>query len=176
MKTKLLFIVLGVIIILGLGARVLKMQNDGEVNDGKNYIVCTQEARLCPDGSAVGRTGPNCEFEPCPTGNTGRIAGGYVSGYVNIGPFCPVEREGVPCAVPPEAYTSREVVVYQSDRFTEKERVNLDKDGNYKITLGPGNYFAQIEPAGIGPGEKKPFTVISFQTTTVDFDIDTGIR
>lgn len=28
--------------------------------------ACTQEAKLCPDGSAVGRTGPNCEFAPCP--------------------------------------------------------------------------------------------------------------
>jgi hypothetical protein len=29
-------------------------------------MVCTQEAKLCPDGSAVGRTGLNCEFAPCP--------------------------------------------------------------------------------------------------------------
>lgn len=28
--------------------------------------VCTQEAKLCPDGSHVSRTGPNCEFAPCP--------------------------------------------------------------------------------------------------------------
>ncbi|MBI4044267.1 MAG: hypothetical protein HY392_00995 [Candidatus Diapherotrites archaeon] len=28
--------------------------------------ACTLEAKLCPDGSAVGRTGPNCEFSPCP--------------------------------------------------------------------------------------------------------------
>jgi len=28
--------------------------------------ACTEEAKLCPDGSAVGRTGPNCEFAPCP--------------------------------------------------------------------------------------------------------------
>lgn len=27
---------------------------------------CTQEAKVCPDGSSVGRTGPNCEFAPCP--------------------------------------------------------------------------------------------------------------
>lgn len=27
---------------------------------------CTMEARLCPDGSAVGRSGPSCEFDPCP--------------------------------------------------------------------------------------------------------------
>ncbi len=33
----------------------------------KEKIACTLEARLCPDGSSVGRTGPNCEFAPCPT-------------------------------------------------------------------------------------------------------------
>lgn len=27
--------------------------------------ACTQEAKLCPNGSYVGRTGPNCEFTPC---------------------------------------------------------------------------------------------------------------
>jgi len=27
---------------------------------------CTLEAKICPDGTAVGRTGPNCEFAPCP--------------------------------------------------------------------------------------------------------------
>lgn len=27
--------------------------------------ACTLEAKLCPDGSAVGRTGPSCEFAPC---------------------------------------------------------------------------------------------------------------
>lgn len=28
--------------------------------------MCTMEAMLCPDGSTVGRSGPNCEFAPCP--------------------------------------------------------------------------------------------------------------
>lgn len=28
--------------------------------------ACTMEAKLCPDGTAVGRTGPNCEFAECP--------------------------------------------------------------------------------------------------------------
>ena len=29
-------------------------------------VACTQEAKLCPDGSSVGRTGPNCDFATCP--------------------------------------------------------------------------------------------------------------
>lgn len=29
-------------------------------------VACTMEAKLCPDGSSVGRTGPSCEFSACP--------------------------------------------------------------------------------------------------------------
>ena len=34
--------------------------------DDSGQVACTQEAKLCPDGSYVGRTGPKCEFAPCP--------------------------------------------------------------------------------------------------------------
>lgn len=33
---------------------------------GNNQVACTMEAKLCPDGSSVGRTGPKCEFSACP--------------------------------------------------------------------------------------------------------------
>lgn len=29
-------------------------------------VMCTMDAKICPDGSAVGRVAPNCEFAPCP--------------------------------------------------------------------------------------------------------------
>ncbi|MDP3763729.1 MAG: GerMN domain-containing protein, partial [bacterium] len=32
--------------------------------------ACTMEAKLCPDGSYVGRTGPKCEFAACPETRT----------------------------------------------------------------------------------------------------------
>ena len=38
----------------------------GHVSIKSNVPVCTQEARICPDGSSVSRTGPNCEFVECP--------------------------------------------------------------------------------------------------------------
>lgn len=34
--------------------------------DGK-HIACTMDAKLCPDGSYVGRTAPKCEFAACPS-------------------------------------------------------------------------------------------------------------
>ncbi len=101
---------------------------------------------------------------------------GYVTGHITIGPFCPVEIEGHPCATPREAYSSRKVVVYGSDQVTEIKRVSIDTEGNYKVTIAPGTYWLQVIPAGIGPDEKKQVKVVASQTSTVDFDIDTGIR
>lgn len=42
-----------------------------------NPIACTMDAKICPDGSAVGRTAPNCEFAPCPTSDD--------SGVIEVG-------------------------------------------------------------------------------------------
>lgn len=48
-------------------------------------VACTAEAKLCPDGSAVGRVGPDCEFSACPvaayqtmhSSNTANLAGPF---------------------------------------------------------------------------------------------------
>lgn len=32
-----------------------------------SYTACTMDAKVCPDGSYVGRTGPSCEFAACPS-------------------------------------------------------------------------------------------------------------
>ncbi len=31
------------------------------------WVTCTTEAKICPDGSSVGRIPPRCEFAACPT-------------------------------------------------------------------------------------------------------------
>ncbi len=45
--------------------KIIKPPADGEIS-GEKPVACNQEAKLCPDGSYVGRTGPNCEFTTCP--------------------------------------------------------------------------------------------------------------
>ena len=57
-----ILVVGGIIFILALGCWFLTQQEP--VSTGP--VACTAEAMICPDGSAVGRTGPNCEFAPCP--------------------------------------------------------------------------------------------------------------
>lgn len=35
-------------------------------NTDNEAVFCTMDAKICPDGSAVGRVAPDCEFSPCP--------------------------------------------------------------------------------------------------------------
>ncbi len=49
---------------------VVNRQTDNKVSPTSTQVtapvVCTDEAKQCPDGSYVGRTEPNCEFATCP--------------------------------------------------------------------------------------------------------------
>lgn len=38
----------------------------GTIDDSEEEVFCTQDAKLCPDGSYVSREAPNCEFATCP--------------------------------------------------------------------------------------------------------------
>lgn len=103
---------------------------------------------------------------------------GTLSGEVTVGPICPVERIDVPCPVPPEAYTSREVVIFGKDGKTEVARKHFDSTGYYEFSLKPGEYVVNIPKQGIGGGKDLPHKVmvVTGRTTTFNFNIDTGIR
>lgn len=45
-------------------------KNSVPVSITPTEVVCTEEAKICPDGTSVGRVGPNCEFEKCPSAAT----------------------------------------------------------------------------------------------------------
>ncbi len=60
---------LAIILILIGGSIFLIAKNNQTQNPG-GTIACTMEAKLCPDGSYVSRTGPNCEFAQCPSDQT----------------------------------------------------------------------------------------------------------
>lgn len=142
-------------------------------NSEPEPIACTLEARLCPDGSYVGRTGPNCEFAECP--NPGAIkASGTIIGKVNIGPLCPVE----PCPVPkPDPYSSRKVVL--TPTIGKSINLDLDSSGNFSGAIPAGTYELTITNCEfLGCRYSLPKTVLieANQTTRIDVEIDTGIR
>ena len=61
---KQLFAGVVIIFVIGLGSFLYRntMERPGIVAP---EVACTLEAKLCPDGSAVGRSGPSCAFAPC---------------------------------------------------------------------------------------------------------------
>ena len=59
--------------------------------------ACTEEAKICPDGSAVGRSGPKCEFAPCPA--EALCEGGPCPAASCAGNACPLTQAVQPAPV-----------------------------------------------------------------------------
>ena len=112
-----------------------------------------------------------------------------------MGPICPVERPGVPCPVPAEAYTSREVILYASDGIAVVKRMHFGPDGTYQFEVPAGVYILDIPRqqadeqgqggteasrpnVGLGGSKDLPktLTIKSGETLEINFSIDTGIR
>jgi hypothetical protein len=149
--------------------------------------ACTQEAKLCPDGSYVGRTGPQCQFSLCPTENTATTTGvttppitttSGISGIVLLGPTCPVMRNppDPQCADKPYSGT---FVVTTSDGSRIITQFNSDSQGKFKVNVPAGEYeirsastttfYPRCSSNGIVSVKAGTFT-----DTTVS--CDTGIR
>ena len=162
-----LFVVVLVLFAVVVAAALVLNKND---EDGG--IACTMEAKLCPDGSYVGRTGPNCEFSKCPS--EGGSAMGMIAGKVSIGPLCPVE----PCPGPtPDPYSSRQVVMQAQGKAAIY--LPLNSDGTFQGEVPAGTYSVTITDCqfmGCRYGLPKTVVMEANKTTSVEIDIDTGIR
>jgi hypothetical protein len=62
MKIKFIIIISICAVIVGL----IAFNYYSGLKNTEKPVACTLEAKLCSDGSYVGRTGPNCEFTLCP--------------------------------------------------------------------------------------------------------------
>ena len=144
-------------------------------------VACTRDAMQCPDGSWVGRTGPNCEFV-CPGAGGGTGGGGILSynsgvrGVVMMGPTCPVEQfpPQEECADKP--YSTLVAIYRASDPVHAVVIIQSDAQGTFEAALPPGEYT-------VGAGEST-FPSCAVQAVTVEPDVytsvtvacDTGIR
>jgi hypothetical protein len=68
--------IIAAVLLVALGAfAAVFVLKSGKPKDG---MACTLEAKLCPDGSSVGRTGPFCEFAECPQPEEAGVQEKYV--------------------------------------------------------------------------------------------------
>ncbi|MBI2119995.1 MAG: hypothetical protein HYT94_00010 [Parcubacteria group bacterium] len=105
MTTKNVYFISALIFFLGFVAGGFVFSDWHILPSGQNdggQIACPQDAKLCPDGSAVGRTGPNCEFAECPSTPGGQGENCVSDEDCPYGMSCidlsqyPVGREGAP--------------------------------------------------------------------------------
>ncbi len=67
MQKKSTYVIILILIVAGAALFFWPKAKEGVVSSPTpSLVACTMDAKLCPDGSAVGRIGPNCEFGQCP--------------------------------------------------------------------------------------------------------------
>jgi len=70
MRTFLIGILL--IIVAGIGGLVYR----NAIEHPSQPVACPMDAKVCPDGTSVSRTGLSCTFSPCPPPNTSLVSVG----------------------------------------------------------------------------------------------------
>ncbi len=150
-------------------------------NADSGWIPCTQEAKLCPDGSYVGRTGPQCAFAACPGENAAtppEALSSGIRGTVLLGPTCPVER--IPpdpaCAARPYKTVIR-VIKAGSPLSSPFATAATNDQGQFAIMLPAGEYA--VQPAGGNPLPRCATENVAVEANTVkkvNLSCDTGIR
>ena len=121
---------------------------------------------------------------PNGTGGTPVADGdGTFTGTVTIGPLCPVEPCNLPTGTP---YAVRDLVLQQPGGVLID--IPLNDDGSFSTEIPAGTYTVHLSPCdylgcattfprpGTAGTEPTTVTIVSGQTTTRDYDIDTGIR
>ena len=143
-------------------------------------VACTLEAKLCPDGSAVGRVGPKCEFAACPDEEADGEKG-VLEGVMTIGPICPVEQVDNPCKPTPKMYAAQKIYISKSRIAMGMPSVIItpNKDGNFSVSLPVGTYDVDMvrypEIGGIS-GVPTTVNIENGKTVHIVIDVDTGIR
>ena len=106
---------------------------------------------------------------------------GFLEGRISIGPICPVEKDPPDpgCLPTAETYKAYPISVWTSNGGRKVSQINPELDGSYITDLEPGNYLIILESGSINIGSSNlpvGVTIKSGNVTTLNIDIDTGIR
>lgn len=140
-------------------------------------VVCTQDAKQCPDGSYVGRSGPQCQFAPCPITKTPTptptpVLTGTVKGVVSLSPACGIQADPPIPGCDFRAYETKISFIGSSKTYTAMS----DSNGNYSITLPAGSYTVQAQGGNTYPSCAADTVVVkSKQTVSKDIVCNSGL-
>lgn len=122
-----------------------------------------------------------CAAQQTQTSTTMKQGMGVLEGKVTISPLRPgPQRDRDTDVPPPEVFTSHKVIIFSASDKSRVKEVQADSRGAYRIELPPGKYLVDFEPHDIGmPRLKAPLpdvTITAGETSTLNLDIDTGMR
>jgi hypothetical protein len=157
-----------------------------EFKESTAPVACTAEAMQCPDGSYVGRSGPNCQFV-CPTANatttTGGTTGGGILPYhsgirgtVMAGPTCPVERNPPDPACADKPLATTVAVFRKGNAVTPFATTKSNASGAFEFSIPPGDYVVGAGESALPRCTQTPATVGPNTYTNITIECDTGIR
>ena len=111
----------------------------------------------------------------------GSSEAGFLEGKISIGPICPVEKDppDPDCLPTADTYKAYPVSVWTSDGRRKIMQISPELDGSYITDLEPGNYLIVLETGRSNIGSSNlpvEVTITSDNVTTLNIDIDTGIR
>lgn len=66
MLKNILIVIGGIAALIAVYVFLIPMLQNPALPVEGEMIACTMDAKMCPDGSYVGRSGPKCEFAACP--------------------------------------------------------------------------------------------------------------
>lgn len=134
--------------------------------------ACTMEAKLCPDGSAVGRTGPNCEFAACPV-----VELSGIKGVALLGPMCPAQKNPTDPACADRPYKTH-LAATTHDQTQIIEQFNSNDNGEFSVDLPAGEYFiiSSDTASMFSKCLKNNIKVEENKYTEIILNCDTGIR
>jgi hypothetical protein len=106
-------------------------------NSADITVACTAEAKQCPDGTYVGRTGPQCEFAACP-GTSTNPAQPIPTAAIHIGSAFSVPGVTItPLAVTADSRCATDVQCIQAGTVTIKADVSVQgTKSTEEFTLG----------------------------------------
>jgi hypothetical protein len=114
------------------------------------------------------------------TASSNGVQPGFVEGHFKIASLGEVEPSD---AMPRQTFTAKTyaeypLIVLSQDGQKEIARVTADGNGNYRVSLPPGDYIMDVQDrvAKRVRANPQPFTVVSNQTIRVDMSIVIGFR
>lgn len=128
-------------------------------------VACTEDARLCPDGTSVVRVPPDCEFEPCPKCSEGDTRNGTCpdgTQYLRLscdgnGEWHEVVYVRNPC----------ETVEEPPEGFNDTEECDAPVFTHYFVDPGK---VKLVQPIGVVHGSGKILVGRSYVVTKEEYD------